>query len=142
MILIIYLHIYIYCTNYNSQIEIFSYKILITYNKQYSQMSLSFKKNSLVICNDEQAYGVHNRVGKVFAIVERKNPYDQFETMVLFKLNYNGQWYIIPAVYLRKASAEEKKQDKRNPSYWKDEKRQLNLGKITYERRTTNIFPY
>ena len=105
-------------------------------------MSLSFKKNSLVICMDKQAYGVHNRVGKVFAIVERKNPYDQFETMVLFKLNYNGQWYIIPAVYLRKASAEEKKQDKRNPSYWKDEKRQLNLGKITYERRTTNIFPY
>ena len=125
------------------QIEIFSYKIPIIYNKQdIPKMSLSFRKNSLVVCIDEEAYGVHNRVGKVFAIVERKNPYDQFETMVLCKLNYNGQWYIIPAVYLRKASAEEKKQDKRNDHYWKDEKRQLNLGKITYERRTTNIFPY
>ena len=105
-------------------------------------MSLSFKKNSLVVCIDEDAYGVHNRVGKVFAIVERKNPSDQFETMVLFKLNYNGQWYVIPAVYLRKATTEEKKQDKRNPSYWKNQERQLNLAKITYHRKTTTIFPY
>ena len=116
------------------------YPLYIT--NKIPKMSLSFRKDSLVVCIDEEAYGVHNRVGKVFAIVERKNPYDQFETMVLFKLNYNGQWYIIPAVYLRKATAEEKKQDKRNPSYWKNQERQLNLAKIAYHRKTTSIFPY
>ena len=86
-------------------------------------MSLSLKKNSLVVCTDEQAYGVCNRVGKVFAIVERKNPYDRLETMALFKLNYNGQWYIIPAVYLRKATAEEKTGQAQHQQYWKDQRR-------------------
>lgn len=109
---------------------------------QHIQMSLPFKKHSLVVCTDENAYGVHTRVGKVFAIVERKNPYDQMETMVLFKLHYNGQWYIIPAVYLRKATAEEKIRDKRNTNYWKNAGQNLNLSKITYERRTRSIFPY
>ncbi len=105
-------------------------------------MSLSFRKNSLAVCTDENAYGVHNRVGKVFAIVERENPYDQLETMVLFKLHYNGQWYIMPACYLRKATAEEKKRDKRNTNYWKNAGQHLNLSKITYERRTRSIHPY
>jgi hypothetical protein len=105
-------------------------------------MPLSFKNKSLVVCIDENAYGVHNRVGKVFAIVERKNPYDQMEIMVLFKLHYNGQWYIMPACYLRKANAEEKKQDKRNANYWKNAGQYLNLSKITYERRTRSIHPY
>jgi len=109
---------------------------------QQFQMPLSFNKNSLVVCIDENAYGVHNRVGKVFAIVERKNPYDQMEIMVLFKLHYNGQWYIMPACYLRKANAEEKKQDKRNANYWKNAGQYLNLSKITYERRTRSIHPY
>jgi hypothetical protein len=109
---------------------------------QQIQMSLSFKKNTLVVCTDESAYGVCNRVGKVFAIVERKNSYDQMETMVLFKLHYNGQWYIIPAYYLRKAEPEEKTQDKRNPVYWKNAGQYLNLSKITYERKTRSIFPY
>ena len=105
-------------------------------------MSRSFKKNSIVVCTDEGAYGVCNRVGKVFAIVERKNPYDQLETMALFKLNYNGQWYIIPAVYLRKATAEEKKRDKRNDNYWITMEQHLNLSKITCERKTRSIYPY
>jgi hypothetical protein len=109
---------------------------------QNLQMSLPFKKNSLVVCTDESAYGVYNRVGKVLTIVERKNPYDQMETMALFKLHYNGQWYIIPAPYLRKPTAEEKTQDKRNPVYWKNACQYLNLSKITYERKTRSIFPY
>ena len=112
------------------------------HNNPDTLMSLSFKKNSLTVCTDENAYGVHNRVGKVFAIVKRKNPYDQFETMVLFKLNYNGQWYIIPAEYVRKATAEEKKQDKRNTNYWRDQGNQLNLAKITHARRVRSIHPY
>lgn len=109
---------------------------------QPTSKNMPLKKNSLAVCTDENAYGVHNRVGKVLAIVERKNPYDQLETMALFKLHYNGQCYIIPAPYLRKATAEEKKQDKRNSNYWRSAEQHLNLAKITYERRVRTIYPY
>tara|TARA_B100001758_G_scaffold245764_1_gene259418 strand:- start:3339 stop:3653 length:315 start_codon:yes stop_codon:yes gene_type:complete len=100
------------------------------------------KTGSLAVCTDESAYGIINRVGKVLAIVNRKNPYDQEETMMLFKIHYNGQCYIIPDHYLRKATAEEKTQDKRNPVYWKNMNQHINLAKITWERKTRTIYPY
>ena len=105
-------------------------------------MMAPLKKNSLVVCTDESAYGVCNRVGKVLAIVKRKNPYDQMDAMALFKLHYNGQCYIIPVPYLRKATPDEKTQDKRNHVYWKDTGRNIVLSKITHERKSRTIFPY
>ena len=54
------------------------------------------RTGSIQVCIDEQAYGVYERVGKVLAVVQRENPYGVFEPMALFKLNYNGQCYIIP----------------------------------------------
>tara|TARA_X000001036_G_C20655370_1_gene796710 strand:- start:1520 stop:1840 length:321 start_codon:yes stop_codon:yes gene_type:complete len=105
-------------------------------------MSSAIKTGSLVVCVDESAYGVVGRVGKVFARVKRKNVYEQKETMVLFKLNYNGQHYIIPLYNVRRATDEEKQRDKRNPVYWKDTGRTLVLSKITHERKTRTIFPF
>ena len=100
------------------------------------------RTGSIQVCIDEQAYGVYERVGKVLAVVQRENPYGVFEPMALFKLNYNGQCYIIPTHYLRKATAEEKNQDKRNSHYWNNTEQRLNLTKITWERRTRTVHPY
>jgi hypothetical protein len=42
-------------------------------------------------------------------------------TICLVKLHYNGQLYLCPEDQLLPASAEQRKKDKKNPTYWANE---------------------
>lgn len=78
-----------------------------------------FRTGSLLVATNEYSAGTYNNVGKAIAIVDRKNNDEVWESMTLFKLHYNGQQFIIPTSQLRKATPEEKKKNKVNPSYSK-----------------------
>lgn len=78
-----------------------------------------FRTGSILVATNECCAGTYNIVGKAIAIVDRKNKDAVLESMTLFKANYNGQHFIIPTSQLRKATPEEKKKNKVNPSYIK-----------------------
>ena len=97
----------------------------------------SFRTGSIVVCTDQRCDGTFSRVGKAIAIVER-----QGESITLFRLHYNGQYYIIPTQYLRKATTDEKKYDKKCTSSWARTPSRLNLASVYKVQRPTSCSPY
>jgi hypothetical protein len=64
----------------------------------------------------EHMPGLDGRVGKVLRIVTRGN-----HELCVFKLHYNGERYVVPSEFLVTPTTEEKKLDKKNSTYWRDE---------------------
>lgn len=97
----------------------------------------SYRTGSIVIATNENCCGTYKRVGKAIAIVTRDN-----ESMTLFRLHYNGQYYIIPSGQLRKATLDEKKYDKKDKSYWNKRGTGINLARIYNVTSPTSCMPY
>ena len=75
---------------------------------------------SLVMCPQEDDY---ERVAKILNIVERQDESDANSVPVkiaLVKLHYNGYLFTVPVSQLRKATAAEKRGDKKNENYWRN----------------------
>ena len=98
---------------------------------------VSFRTGSIVICTNERCDGTFHRVGKAMSILEREG-----ESMTLFRMHYNGQYYIIPTGQLRKATLEEKKCDKKCPTSWARTPSRLNLACVYKVQRPTSCTPY
>ena len=97
----------------------------------------SIRTGSIVVCTDERCDGTFRRVGKAVAIVEREG-----HSMTLFRLHYKGQYYVIPTVNIRRATADEKKRDKKSPSEWAQTPSRLNLAWVHKVNRPTTCAPY
>lgn len=97
----------------------------------------SIRTGSIVVCTDERCDGTFHRVGKAIAIVEREG-----HSMTLFRLHYNGQYYVIPTVNIRKATTDEKKRDKKCTSSWAQTPSRLNLAWVHNVNRPTTCAPY
>ena len=100
--------------------------------------SQKLRKGSLVVATDETCDGIFGRVGKAIEIVERSN-YGDYESMTVFKMNYNGQVYVIPTKNIRKATAEEKRRDPKNNYYWNNSSvsNYINLSKVYWVPKAT-----
>lgn len=103
----------------------------------YHTIMASLRTGSIVVCTNERCDGTFRRVGKAMAIVEREG-----HSMTLFRLHYNGQYYVIPTEQLRKATPEEKKRDKKSPSEWAQTPATLNLSRVYKVNRPTTCAPY
>ena len=101
----------------------------------------TFRTGSLVVATDTACDGTYNRVGKAVAKVRRINPLNVYEEMTLFRMNYNGQYYVIPSDRLRKATSEEKKQDRKDDSYWR-QNNCIRLSQIYWVARPTTYVPF
>ena len=65
---------------------------------------------------------LNGRVGKIIAKVSRKNPLTgYYHDIYVFKLHYNGSYYISPQKYFETATKDDRKQDPRNDTYWRNE---------------------
>ena len=72
------------------------------------------------------------RVGKIVKKVKRTNRETGEELEAcLFKLHYNGSFYLAPTEAFETATKEDRKQDKRNAHYWRNEHQSL-TGAITW----------
>ena len=101
----------------------------------------TFRTGSFVVATDTTCHGTYNRVGKAVAKVQRINPLNVYEEMTLFRMNYNGQYYIIPSNQLRKATSEEKKKDRKDDSYWQ-KNTYINLSQIYWVSTPTTRVPF
>ena len=101
----------------------------------------TFRTGSFVVATDTACDGTYNRVGKAVAKVRRINPLNVYEEMTLFRMNYNGQYYVIPSDRLRKATSEEKKQDRKDDSYWR-QNNCIRLSQIYWVARPTTYVPF
>ena len=101
----------------------------------------TFRTGSFVVATDTTCHGTYNRVGKAVAKVQRINPLNVYEEMTLFRMNYNGQYYIIPSNQLRKATSEEKKKDRKDDSYWQ-KNTYINLSQIYWVSTPTTCVPF
>jgi len=71
------------------------------------------------------------RVGKILRKVIRRDPNtDENVEICLFKLHYNGSVYITPVECLDPVDSDDRKKDKRNMTYWRNE----------YQYTTSNIY--
>ena len=65
---------------------------------------------------------LNGRVGKIIAKVSRKNPLTgHYHDIYVFKLHYNGSYYISPQEYFETATKDDRKLDPRNDTYWRNE---------------------
>lgn len=110
----------------------------VSVNEPKQRVAAKFRTNSIVTAIDSTCDATFQRVGKALAIVERTPPHGgKRESMTIFKLNYNGQLYVIPSKYLRKARVDEKKNDPRNQMYWKNMGEHINLTHVSHKLKAT-----
>ena len=79
---------------------------------------------SLIVYIGDEKDEIMNRVGKILKKSYKLRPLcddEEPQEICLVKLNYNGSLWLIPHDQLRGATKEEKKGDKRNPTYWGNE---------------------
>lgn len=83
---------------------------------------------------------LNGRVGKIIAKVSRKNPLTgQYRDIYIFKLHYNGEYYISPNDFFETATKEDRKNDPRNENYWRNEYSMI-VGRIYYTERARQWF--
>jgi hypothetical protein len=71
-------------------------------------------------------------VGKIMKKVLRTDPETgEEEELCIFKLHYNGSFLLAPTHLFETPTKEEKREDKRNAPYWRNEHQSL-TGKISY----------
>ena len=79
---------------------------------------------SLIVYIGDEMDGLTSRVGKILKkSYQKRSLLDEEEPqeICLVKLNYNGSLWLISHDQLRGATKEEKKGDKKNPTYWGNE---------------------
>ena len=101
----------------------------------------TFRTGTFVMAMDGVCDGTYHRVGKAIAKVQRKNPFNEYQEMTLFRMNYNGQYYIIPSDRLRPATQDEKKGDPKDMHYWQ-KNISINVTQIHWVSRPTSYVPY
>jgi hypothetical protein len=75
---------------------------------------------------------LNGRVGKIIAKAHTKNPLTgHHHEMCIFKLHYNGYYYITPQEYFETATKDDRKLDPRNDTYWKNIHAAI-VGKVYY----------
>jgi hypothetical protein len=100
-----------------------------------------FRTGAVVVAVDNTCCSTFQRVGKAIAIVDRPVPEHWMtsprvsESMTVFKLNYNGQMFIIPTKDLRPATTDEKRDDPRNETYWKNVGKNMNLSRVLHHEK-------
>ena len=84
------------------------------------QSTNTIRTGSLVMCPQNCT---SHRVAKILNIVERRDESDANSEPVkiaLVKMHYNGYLFTVPVSQLRKATAAEKRGDKKNENYWRN----------------------
>ena len=82
------------------------------------------RTGSLIVYTGGEKDGLTHRVGKILKkSYQTSSLHDEEERqeICLVKLNYNGSLWLIPQHQLRSATKDEKKKDKKNPTYWNNE---------------------
>tara|TARA_B100001057_G_C22314965_1_gene743530 strand:+ start:67 stop:408 length:342 start_codon:yes stop_codon:yes gene_type:complete len=82
-------------------------------------------------------------VGKIMKIVERQIENEEEGVMIkiaVVKLHYNGEMFMVPLHQLRKATDQEKKADKKNENYWKNQSQNISGVDIRYVTGPVQFF--
>ncbi len=75
---------------------------------------------------------LNGRVGKIIKKVQRKNILTgTYHEICVFKLNYNGSYYISQPQFFEPATKEDRARDPRNEHYWANEHNAI-TGRIFY----------